>query len=223
MYDAGRVTIVAPAGSSLGVAIDAALAARGWAATLSVRPPDQPPNGAAEEHPYPPMLIIIEDDDGSAHPPAVSTESRTLVCLGSVNSLSILIALAGQGATVLNQAAPFPALVRAVEDALFANKDRAVGSQVDALLRRQAEVVALTSLTVAEEDALRGLMTGLTATQIAAESHRSINTVRSQIKAVLSKLGVQSQLTAVAVANRSGDRLGRHRRSFINFGDDQIP
>jgi DNA-binding CsgD family transcriptional regulator len=222
MESARRVTIVAPVGSSLGVAMRAALAAKGWSATMSAGSPGQPPSGAAEEPPSAPLLIVVEDDGGWAHPPAASTEAGALVCLGSVKSLDVLISFASQGATVLNQAAPFPVLVRAVEDALLATEDRAVANQVDTLLRRQAEAAALASLTAAEEDALRGLMTGLTAAQMAAGSHRSINTVRSQIKAVLGKLGVQTQLTGVAIAHRSG-RWGwqdKRWRTFINFGDD---
>lgn len=184
--------------------MQAALAARGWSATLVAGSSNQPLNGMAEESSSAPVLLVVEDDGGSAHSPAAPIDSRALVCLGSVSSLSDLITFARQGATVLNQAAPFPMLVRTVEDALLATGDRTVAEQVDTLLRRQAEAVALASLTAAEEDALRGLMAGLTAAQLAAGSHRSINTVRSQIKAVLGKLGVQTQLAAVAIAHRSG-------------------
>jgi DNA-binding CsgD family transcriptional regulator len=210
------VTIVAPAGSSLGVAMHAALAAKGWAATMLARSPGQPLKGAVEASADAPLLIVVEDDGGSAYPPAATLASGVLVCLGSVSSLDILLSLASQGATVLNQAAPFLVLVRAVEEALAATGDRAVADQVDTLLRRQAEAAALASLTAAEEDALHGLMNGLTATQLATGSHRSINTVRSQIKAVLSKLGVQTQLTAVAIAHRSGP-VGRAGQALAHF------
>lgn len=163
------------------------------------------------------MLIIVEDDDGLAQPPAAPAESSAVVCVGSLKSLSILISFANQGATVLNQAAPFSVLVRAVEDALTEN--RALATQIDTLLHRQAEAAALESLTPAEADALRGLMAGLTAAEIATGHHRSINTVRSQIKAVLSKLGVQTQLTAVAIAHRAerSDRQGRAVAHFHQF------
>jgi DNA-binding CsgD family transcriptional regulator len=217
-----RVTIVVPADSSLGVAMHAALAARGWLATLQIGSPGQPPKGTAESL-RPPMLIVVEDDGGSAQPPAILTVSSALVCVGSLNSLSVLISFANQGATVLNQAAPFLVLIRAVEDALLpatgTGTHRTPAVQVDMLLRRRAEAAALQSLTPAEGDALQGMMAGLTATEIAAESHRSINTVRSQIKAVLGKLGVQTQLTAVAMAHRSGrwaslDRALAHFHQF---------
>lgn len=54
---------------------------------------------------------------------------------------------------------------------------------------------------------LAGLVRGTTAEQIAAEEHVGLATVRSQIRGVLRKLGVNSQLLAVAMA-RSADWTG---------------
>jgi two-component system nitrate/nitrite response regulator NarL len=54
---------------------------------------------------------------------------------------------------------------------------------------------------------LAGLVRGTTAEEIAVEEHVAVATVRSQIRAVLRKLGVNSQLTAVAMA-RSADWTG---------------
>ena len=48
---------------------------------------------------------------------------------------------------------------------------------------------------------LGGLANGLTAEEIAREHFVALTTVRSQIRAVLQKLGVRSQLAAVAVAD----------------------
>ena len=59
------------------------------------------------------------------------------------------------------------------------------------------------SLTGREADVLAGLMGGLAATEIAEQSFVSLSTVRSQIRAVLAKLGVHSQLAAVAMAHQS--------------------
>lgn len=59
-------------------------------------------------------------------------------------------------------------------------------------------------LTPREAEVLRHLAAGLPAAAIASSSHVSEATVRTQIRAVLSKLGVQSQLQAVAVARRAG-------------------
>ena len=59
-------------------------------------------------------------------------------------------------------------------------------------------------LTPREREVLARLCEGHSANQIAEEAYVSLSTVRSQIRAVLMKLGVGSQLEAVAVAHRSG-------------------
>ncbi len=69
---------------------------------------------------------------------------------------------------------------------------------------------ALHSLSPSEREVLRCLMDGHTVDEIAAASARSIATVRSHVRAVLTKLGVNCQLAAVAVAHRAGWTPGSH-------------
>jgi DNA-binding NarL/FixJ family response regulator len=59
-------------------------------------------------------------------------------------------------------------------------------------------------LTEREQVVLSELMEGHCAEDIAKAAIVSISTVRSQIKAILNKLGVNSQLAAVAMARRAG-------------------
>ncbi len=59
-------------------------------------------------------------------------------------------------------------------------------------------------LTRKEREVLRALSRGQSASVIAAEHYVSLSTVRSQIRSVLTKLGVSSQLAAVALANEAG-------------------
>jgi two-component system nitrate/nitrite response regulator NarL len=59
-------------------------------------------------------------------------------------------------------------------------------------------------LTRRESEVLRGLMDGLSVKAIAAANVVSEVTVRSQVHAILAKLGVSSQLEAVALARRAG-------------------
>ena len=59
-------------------------------------------------------------------------------------------------------------------------------------------------LTARERDVLAALVDGLSAEEIAETQFVALTTVRSQIRAVLQKLGVRSQLAAVAHANRVG-------------------
>jgi DNA-binding NarL/FixJ family response regulator len=58
-------------------------------------------------------------------------------------------------------------------------------------------------LSTREQAVLHELIDGRTAGEIAAEAFVSIATVRTQISAVLRKLGVHSQLAAVALARRA--------------------
>jgi DNA-binding NarL/FixJ family response regulator len=60
------------------------------------------------------------------------------------------------------------------------------------------------SLSPREDEVLRHLAEGLPAAAIAAAGYVSEATVRTQIRAVLTKLGVSSQLQAVALARRAG-------------------
>jgi DNA-binding NarL/FixJ family response regulator len=59
-------------------------------------------------------------------------------------------------------------------------------------------------LTPREQDVLTALVDGMPAAAIAADAVVSEATVRTQIRAVLTKLGVGSQLQAVAAARRAG-------------------
>jgi DNA-binding NarL/FixJ family response regulator len=69
-------------------------------------------------------------------------------------------------------------------------------------------------LTPRERSVLACLADGLSADEIAAEHVVSLATVRSQVRSILQKLGVRSQLAAVALLNRSrwkpddGERTG---------------
>lgn len=71
---------------------------------------------------------------------------------------------------------------------------------VDAWLRADRLRSGFDLLTPREAEVLAGLMRGLSVERIAAESYVSPLTVRSQVRSVLQKLGVRSQLEAVALA-----------------------
>jgi two-component system nitrate/nitrite response regulator NarL len=59
-------------------------------------------------------------------------------------------------------------------------------------------------LTVREHEVLLALTLGHSAEEIAEAHYVSITTVRSHIRSILTKLGVNSQLAAVALAVRAG-------------------
>lgn len=66
-------------------------------------------------------------------------------------------------------------------------------------------------LTARERDVLAAMVDGLSAEDIATTQIVALTTVRSQIRAVLQKLGVHSQLAAVAFATRAGWRAEVHQ------------
>ncbi len=73
-------------------------------------------------------------------------------------------------------------------------------------------------LTDRESAILRELMAGKTSAEISESAYVAISTVRSQVKAILRKLDVSSQLQAVALAHEVGwphvvDALDRRRAS----------
>lgn len=69
---------------------------------------------------------------------------------------------------------------------------------------RQERLAPFEALTAREADVLAGLLHGLQAEAIARRSFVSISTVRSQIRSILQKLEVNSQLAAVALARDAG-------------------
>jgi two-component system, NarL family, nitrate/nitrite response regulator NarL len=78
-----------------------------------------------------------------------------------------------------------------------------------ALLRRheseESERLApFDDLTPREAEVLHGLIEGRSVDELAQEAFVSIATVRSQVRAILRKLGVTSQLAAVGLARRAG-------------------
>lgn len=67
---------------------------------------------------------------------------------------------------------------------------------------RDRELRAFNELTARESEVLGALMDGKSADRIAEESVVSVATIRTQIRSILSKLGVNSQLAAVARAQQ---------------------
>ncbi len=67
---------------------------------------------------------------------------------------------------------------------------------------RDPQLSKFAALTERERVVLAELMEGHCAEEIATSAYVSVSTVRSQIKAILQKLGVNSQLAAVALARR---------------------
>ena len=119
--------------------------------------------------------------------------------------------LAAGAGRVIPKTLDLDVLVDQLADALEAPLERWTAREqrilADASIRTEEQrrrLEPFASLTGREADVLAGLMNGLAATEIADRSFVSLSTVRSQIRSVLAKLGVHSQLAAVAMAHQSG-------------------
>ena len=118
------------------------------------------------------------------------------------------------GATgLINKSTPFDQLVDAVREVAELGSLVPPEQRHELLgeLRRQRAADRLRlepfeRLTPREQDVLRGLVEGKAAEKIAEEAYVSLATVRSQIRAILLKLDVNSQLAAVALVRRAGWR-----------------
>ena len=136
---------------------------------------------------------------------------RILVLSGSSNPSRIGESLAAGGFVWVSKNAPFPVLLGAIREALAgrsvlpATRRRQL---IDLYLvhereRRQVQA-KLDRLTPREREVLGLLASGKRAQTIAEHFVVSLPTVRTQVRAVLGKLEVSSQLEAVALYRRAG-------------------
>ena len=118
----------------------------------------------------------------------------------------------GAGTSALiDRSEPFDQLFRTINRLLRTGDlpQSAGSSSTSLVLTRAAErpqdprLQRFANLTKREQAVLAELMEGHCAEEIANAAFLSISTVRSQIKAILQKLGVNSQLAAVALARRA--------------------
>jgi DNA-binding NarL/FixJ family response regulator len=147
--------------------------------------------------------------------PLRSTGAAVVVLTASENRSVWAEALEAGAAGVLNKSIAFDELVAAVHRAavgqmLMAGEERA--ELLDELARaRKADEHRLgpfERLTSREEDVLAGLLAGRATKDIARDLGVSMPTVRTHIRTLFEKLGVNSQRAAVTLALREGWKPG---------------
>ena len=135
-----------------------------------------------------------------------------VVMLTGITDKLVLAECVEEGALgVINKTASFDELVDNIKvvldgDALMTKHER------DELLSglrlhraaRDKQTRVFEQLTAREGEVLGALMRGKAAEAIAEESVVSVATIRTQIRSILAKLGVNSQLAAVARAQKAG-------------------
>lgn len=170
-----------------------------------------------------PDLVLLDLDlgpglDGERLVPALRDLGAQVLVLTGTSDLSRVGRAVEAGALGhLDKAAPFSVVLSTV---LGAVRGEVVGLSpgrhlaLSALRQRRlvqagsaAALGDFARLSQREGEVLAALCDGSSVELIAAQRVVSTTTVRSQVRAVLTKLGVSSQLAAVARANRTGWRL----------------
>lgn len=165
-----------------------------------------------------PDIVLLDLDlggdlgDGSLLvTPLIRAGCRVLVVSASTDHDQICRALERGAVGVLDKVAPFKELLATVLAAARGNEvmvpaqRRRMLEQARARhVRHAQELAPFERLSVRETQVLRALAEGLSVVCIAEDRFVSEATVRTQVRAILTKLGVASQLQAVAEAHRCG-------------------
>lgn len=143
--------------------------------------------------------------------PLEALGAQVMMVTGVTDRVRLAECLEAGATGLINKSTPFDQLVAAVREVaelgtLVPPEQR---HELLAELRRQRaldreRLEPFERLTSREQQVLAGLMEGKSAEKIAEDAFVSLATVRSQIRAILLKLDVNSQLAAVALARRNG-------------------
>jgi DNA-binding NarL/FixJ family response regulator len=146
--------------------------------------------------------------------PLTDSGVEVLVLTGATDVIMHAACIEAGATAVLSKVAEFESLLGAVVDVARHQRVQSPAERAEMLDRlrraRRAErdrLAPFQRLTRRECAVLDALMDGLSAAEIAEVAVVSLATVRSQIRAILQKLDVSSQLAAVALAHRAGWRL----------------
>jgi DNA-binding NarL/FixJ family response regulator len=148
-------------------------------------------------------------DGAAAVAPLCAQGRRVLVVSGSPNNSQVAAAIAAGAIGQVNKSVSFTTLVGVVVDAsngrrVMSIADRHRWLELHRLerFRRRRQQKLLDRLTPRERAVLERLAAGHRANAIAAEFVVTLSTVRSQIRSILTKLEVSSQLEAAALVRR---------------------
>lgn len=150
---------------------------------------------------------------------ALREPGRSVLVLTGETDPEVLARALGAGAdAVLDKTTPFPRLIREITTIPTGRSVEAANRRAEVLHaarlideQRAHRLAPFAVLTHREEQVLAMLIDGVQAADIAARSFVSLSTIRSQIRSILTKLGVGSQLTAVSMAIKAGWAPGWHR------------
>jgi len=142
--------------------------------------------------------------------------ARVMMVTGITDPVMLASCLEAGAVGLASKTQPFPRLLdqvmRIIEGGSPLSEQERAGF-LDTLRRHRSEeherLAPFGALTRREQEILASLVDGNSPQQIAEASFVGEGTVRSQIKAIFRKLGVNSQLAAVAAARKAGWSLER--------------
>lgn len=171
-----------------------------------------------------PQVVLLDLNLGSATSgthivqPLTAVGIAVVVVTGSTDRARWGEVLAHGARTVLPKSAPLNtilATIRMIEDGRRIlpreERDRLLGAYSAQRRETLDNRARLESLTTREAEILEHLINGRQVREIARESFVSEATVRTQVKSILAKLGVSSQLAAVCMALKARSRVPAHR------------
>jgi two-component system nitrate/nitrite response regulator NarL len=211
----GRVLVVEDH-ALIAIGLHLALSARGW----DVSTTDGPTAAAVIEHAerFRPQCVLLDiglgDEVGSGIDlirPLRATGAAVVMLTAEIRRTVLASCLEAGAAGWIGKDAFLDEVVTTLNDVLAGTPLIGCATReamVDELRIERAGLRRALSpfeeLTMREREVLAALVDGLSAEEIAETQFVALTTVRSQIRAVLRKLGVRSQLAAVAHANRVG-------------------
>jgi DNA-binding NarL/FixJ family response regulator len=166
----------------------------------------------------PPALVLLDlqlggviGDGSTLVRPFVQAGARVLVVSAATDRLRIASAIEQGAVGHISKAAPFDDLLEAARSAARGDEVMPEAQRHEMVTelrlhreREQAERAQFDRLTKRERQVLRELSNGKSVGAIASEWFVSEATVRTQVRGVLVKLGVGTQLEAVSRALRAG-------------------
>lgn len=141
--------------------------------------------------------------------PLVAVDIRVVVLTGEADRLLLARSVMAGAEAVISKSEPLPDIVGTILQVTAGEPVRAgdraeLMTDLHRVLDEQAKRDSLfAALSPREQQVLAGLMDGHSAASLAERHYVSMATVRAQIRSVLNKLEVGSQLEAVALAHRN--------------------
>lgn len=188
----------------------------------ALRPPGLDPGSVLEavsEHR--PAVVLLDlglGEHTSALPmirPITDLGAAVVMCTAETDRVRLAECVEAGAIGIVPKSESFDHLVAALHEALELRSLLDARQREDLLaeLRRQRaederRLAPFRALTAREQSVLAALVEGHSAEEIAAGHVVSLATVRTQIRSVLQKLGVHSQLAAVAAARAAGWQPG---------------